>query len=147
MNKHYTYKNAGGANNLYAFVTDNSITYEVKFKPSDYIFEGRTEFYIPTFELSITVAVNETGKNPPLDSKISFTIAEIFKDVIENGKQLVFIDQFKLVFKQTPRKGWQLKGQDLEYCRIKENNMVICLSYLFYVKMYKQLTMSFIFPA
>ena len=70
QNNTYLFRFEGGSQNLYSFDTDNIISYDVNFKPSDYIFEGRTEFYVPTFELSITVAVNETGKNPPLDAKI-----------------------------------------------------------------------------
>jgi hypothetical protein len=75
----------------YSFDTHNLISYDVKFKPSDYLFEGRTDFYMPTFELSITVAVNETGKNPPLDPRVSFTIAAIFHDFYKENKGQVVV--------------------------------------------------------
>lgn len=93
MSKSYDYKIADGKENLYAFVTDNSINYEITFRASDYIFEGRTDFYIPTFELSITVVINETGKNPPLDPRVSYTIAAIFYDFYRenNGQVVIFI--------------------------------------------------------
>jgi hypothetical protein len=91
MNKAYKFSFIGGTNNLYSFLTDNEITYEVKFKPCDYIFEGRTDFYVPTFELVIEVAINETGKNPPLDSRIPITIASIFSDFYQSHDRKVII--------------------------------------------------------
>jgi Family of unknown function (DUF6169) len=93
LNNTYSFKFEGGYQNSYNFDTDNFISYDIKFKPSDYIFEGRTPFYVPTFELSITVAVNETGKNPPLDLRVPYTIASIFLDFYKqnNGQVIVFI--------------------------------------------------------
>lgn len=93
FNNAYEYRVENEFKTKYSFDTDNLISYDVKFKPSDYIFEGRTEVYIPTFELSITVAINETGKNPPLDSRVSYTIAAIFYDFYKenNGQVVIFI--------------------------------------------------------
>jgi hypothetical protein len=93
MDKVYKFSFIGGANNLYSFLTDHEITYEVKFKPCDYIFEGRTAFYVPTFELVIELANNDTGKKPPLDSRISITVATIFADFFQlnDGKVIIYI--------------------------------------------------------
>lgn len=92
-NQSYNFRFFGGSDNVYSFNTDNQISYSIKFKPCDYIFEGRTPFYVPTFELVIEVAINETGKNPPLDPRISFTVARIFSDFYQsnNGKVIIFI--------------------------------------------------------
>jgi Family of unknown function (DUF6169) len=93
MDKVYKFSFIGGANNLYSFLTDHEITYEVKFKPCDYIFEGRTAFYVPTFELVIELANNDTGNKPPLDPRISVTVATIFADFFQlnDGKVIIYI--------------------------------------------------------
>jgi hypothetical protein len=92
-NSPYNFILLGGIDNVYSFDTNNKIAYYVRFKPCDYIFEGRLDFYVPTFELVIEIAVNETGRNPPLDSKIPFTVARIFSDFHQsnNGKVIIFI--------------------------------------------------------
>jgi Family of unknown function (DUF6169) len=89
----YSFRFKGGEQNVYEFDTDNLISYDVKFKPCDYIFEGRVNFHVPTFELVIEVAVNESGNKPPLDPRISFTIARIFTDFYQSndGKVVIFI--------------------------------------------------------
>ena len=87
----YTFYSEEETRNLYTFETSNQISYEVKFKSCDYIFEGRTDFYIPTYELVIQVTINETGRKPPLDSRIPITIAAIFKDFYLQYEQQVII--------------------------------------------------------
>lgn len=78
----YKYDFIGGLNNSYVFETSRKIIYEIKFKPSDYInlFDAEVSKYI--FEFIIKVAINETGKNPPLDVNVSETIAAIFQEFI-----------------------------------------------------------------
>jgi hypothetical protein len=63
-------------NNTYAFVTNQSVVYEVKFKASDYLFNG----YSYTYEFVIEVAENPSSKQPPLDERIPSTISLIFQD-------------------------------------------------------------------
>ncbi len=65
----YIHHFRGGIENLYTFVTDNKVSYDVKFKPSDYILENRTPFYVPAFELIIRVASNPNEKNRHLTQK------------------------------------------------------------------------------
>jgi Family of unknown function (DUF6169) len=79
---HYKYDFIGGLNNSYVFETTRGIVYEIKFKPSDYInlFDDEVSKYI--FEFIIKVAINETGKNPPFDRKVSSTIAAIFREFL-----------------------------------------------------------------
>ncbi|MEA5457802.1 DUF6169 family protein [Arcicella sp. LKC2W] len=81
----------GGSDNVYGFETVNSIVYEVKFKPTSYIFESYLAFPIDAFEFVISVALNPTGKNPPLDAKIPFTIASIFMDFFQRIPEQVII--------------------------------------------------------
>ena len=75
----YQYSFIGGLNNSYFFETVNKIVYEIKFKPSPYLLAGN-EFSELIYEFVIDVAINDSGKNPPLDNKVSLTIAEIFKE-------------------------------------------------------------------
>jgi hypothetical protein len=78
----YKYEFIGGLNNSFVFETVSKIVYEIKFKPSSYInlFDKNVSEYI--FEFIIKVAINETGKNPPLDVYVSETIAAIFKEFL-----------------------------------------------------------------
>ncbi len=87
----YIHHFRGGIENLYTFVTDNKVSYDVKFKPSDYILENRTPFYVPAFELIIRVASNPNEKKSPLDPKIAGTVATIFDDFFNNNNEQVVI--------------------------------------------------------
>jgi hypothetical protein len=84
----YDYKFLGGKNNIYAFETDNEISYEVKFVPSGYIFEEEHPARDFTYEFVIGVVENNTGKNPPLDKKIPHTIALIFQDFFQENRNV-----------------------------------------------------------
>ncbi|MGV3461705.1 MAG: DUF6169 family protein [Flavobacterium sp.] len=86
----YPFLFIGGVNNSYTFETDNAIAYEIKFKPSPYLFSGN-EFSELIFEFVIDIAINESGKNPPLDYLVSETIAEIFKEFFNNYSKNVCI--------------------------------------------------------
>jgi hypothetical protein len=63
-------------NNTYAFVTDQLVVYEVKFKASNYLFNE----YSYTYEFVIEVAENPSSKQPSLDEHIPSTISLIFQD-------------------------------------------------------------------
>ena len=76
----YEFISLGGENNTYAFVTEHLIVYEIKFKPSNYIFNESSSFIQNTYEFVIEVAENPSPKRPPLDSRIPITIALIFQD-------------------------------------------------------------------
>jgi hypothetical protein len=82
----------GGANNIYAFETDLGISYEVKFRPTNYLLGDETTPYANSiFEFIIEVAYNPLGKNPPLDKLVSGTIAEIIKDFYFKKDQSICI--------------------------------------------------------
>jgi hypothetical protein len=76
----YDYSFIGGINNSYYFKTVNQIFYEVKFKPTPYLFDSSFVFANDVFEMVIEVVDNETGRKLPLDKLIPFTIATVFKD-------------------------------------------------------------------
>lgn len=78
----YNFQYIGGKNNSYVFETKIGIVYEIKFKPSSYInvFDAAISEYI--FEFVIELSENNTGKNPPLDKKVSDTIAAIFEEFL-----------------------------------------------------------------
>ncbi|QMW01149.1 DUF6169 family protein [Spirosoma foliorum] len=79
-NKAYEFVFLGGTNNTYAFITDQEVVYELKFKPSSYIFGNQPPFTEFAFEFVIEVAENPLPDLPPLDRLIPLTIASIFND-------------------------------------------------------------------
>jgi len=74
----YDFQYGGGVFNSYFFQTSNKIIYEVKFKPTDYLFGEGSIFNPLTFELVIELKTTEI--RPTLDKLIPFTIASIFED-------------------------------------------------------------------
>jgi hypothetical protein len=87
----YEFTFAGGEHNSFFFATDARIVYHVKFRNTSYIFDGHLDFEVSAFELIIQVEYNPTGKNPPLDAKIPFTIASIFMDFFQRIPEQVII--------------------------------------------------------
>lgn len=67
-------------NSTYAFVTDQLVVYEVKFKASNYIFSEYSYTIQNTYEFVIEVAENPSSKQPSLDERIPSTISLIFQD-------------------------------------------------------------------
>ena len=76
----YNYVFLGGINNSYVFETSKGIVYEIKFKPSSYLFSENEVFSKLIYEFVIEVAINDTGKSPSFDAQVSETIALIFKE-------------------------------------------------------------------
>ncbi len=87
----YNYYFFGGVSNSYGFATDNQISYEVKFKPSDYLFEGSLPFAVTAFEFAIEIEENPDNISPPLDPKIPHTVAAIFRDFFTNNDEQVIV--------------------------------------------------------
>jgi len=75
--------------NVFVFETNKSIVYEVRFKPSGYIFENDPELEPFVFEMSIAVLENPTGKRPPGDPLVPPTIASIFGIFFEQHNRVV----------------------------------------------------------
>jgi hypothetical protein len=121
----YSYYFLGGNNNSYVFATRLGIIYEIKFKPSPYIniFDKKISEYI--FEFVIEVSENETGKNPPFDSKVSRTIAEIFKEFLlkhDNNIALYICDSSdgKQELRKRKFDEWYEKYQDNTFAKMNE---------------------------
>ena len=87
----YNFDYKGGQNNGYTFQTVAGISYLITFKPTTYLFGEESIFSPNTFEFSIIVLMNSTGKNPPLDKAIPPTIAAIFADFYENATDTIAI--------------------------------------------------------
>ena len=78
----YKFFNVGGNDNSYIFETDNHLIYDIKFRPSSYLFEKTPKPYINdlVFEFIIELVYKPANLKPPLDKKISLTVAHIFHD-------------------------------------------------------------------
>lgn len=76
----YEFVYLGDVNNTYIFLTDQQVVYELKFKPSSYIFGNQPPFTEFAFEFVIEVAENPLPRLPPPDALIPITIAAIFND-------------------------------------------------------------------
>ena len=121
----YKYDFIGGLNNSYVFETSRKIIYEIKFKLSDYInlFDEEVSKYI--FEFIIKVAINETGKNPPLDVNVSETIAAIFQEFIlkHNNNIAIYIcdsSDGREELRQKKFNEWYDKYNDATFAKMNE---------------------------
>jgi hypothetical protein len=83
----YNYNFLGSKDNIYSFKTQHFFTYQVKFKPTGYIFENYIWSYY-AYEMVIEVTENLSGKRPPLDSDIPPTIAIIFEDFFREKEKI-----------------------------------------------------------
>jgi Family of unknown function (DUF6169) len=81
----------GGINNIHSFVTDNKISYEIKFKESNYVFIEKFNFPYSAFEFVIDLVYLPVGIKPTLDPKIPFTIAAIFVDFFKKNNENIVI--------------------------------------------------------
>ena len=81
LNDHYPFQFVDNAVPHYVFQTDTGVRYEVKFKPSFYIFPSSFPFFDAVFEFSIILAYKPPG-NPKIasDQYIPITVATIFAD-------------------------------------------------------------------
>ena len=86
----YEFEFRGGINNSYFFETDKEIFYEVRFTPTDYLFDNKL-FDQYTYEFSIIVSDNPTHKNPTFDIRTSHTIASIFRNFYEKSDKYLTI--------------------------------------------------------
>lgn len=75
--------------NSFLFRTSTQILYEVRFKPSGYIFANDPELQSYVFEISIAIIENPLGKRPPGDRLVPPTIAHIFGEFFEQHERIV----------------------------------------------------------
>ena len=70
----YSYEFGGGASNIYRFLTEDAVAYEIKFVPSSEFFEDYEELDIDVFEMVISVADNPRGGRMRADPLVAPTI-------------------------------------------------------------------------
>ena len=103
--KHYDFFFLGGINESYAFVTENEVYYEAKFKQSNYLFRGLKELDIDIYEFVIDVAISSKDGKIPSDSKIPETISILIKDFFKkNSKNAILYICDSSDFRQAARK-------------------------------------------
>lgn len=76
----YDFTFVGGEFNTYLFKTQTEITYEVRFTSTPYLFGDNSRYADDTFELSLIVNHNPTGRTPPFDRLTARTLAAVFED-------------------------------------------------------------------
>jgi hypothetical protein len=80
---------AGGFFNAYFFQTQQGVIYEVQFTPSGYLFPNLPFLDAEVFEFSITIADNQSGRNPTSDPRMPATIAEVFRQFFTSVQQVI----------------------------------------------------------
>jgi hypothetical protein len=121
----YSYVFVGGINNSYVFETKNKIVYEIKFKPTDYLFDKDKNLTELTFEFIIELIINETGKKPPLDQLVSNTIFAILTEFFNSNEKHVCLyicdsSDGKQDIRRRKFDDWFYKHQDGEFIKIDE---------------------------
>jgi hypothetical protein len=76
----YKYRVVEDGGMSYFFQTDFELLYEVRFKPTPYLFPADKPYSNDTYEFSIIVIENLNHASPPFDNRIGSTIAQIFND-------------------------------------------------------------------
>ncbi|MPR36174.1 DUF6169 family protein [Salmonirosea aquatica] len=90
--KAYEFAFLGGSDSAYIFPTRFGITYEVRFKPSGYLFGDEQPFADSIFEVVLLPARGDADKEKPLDARIPSTVAAIVKDFfIQKETVLLYI--------------------------------------------------------
>jgi len=125
-------------NNLYFFETFNSIIYQIKFKPTPYLFDTIKIDKNSIFEFVIEVYENNTGKKPAFDINVGKTVSLIFKDFYSyNYKNICIYICDSSDNKQDIRKRkfdeWFFKYQTEEFIKIDKvindkNNVLFPIS-------------------
>lgn len=77
----YKFLFEGGSNNSYYFETFNGCIYEIRFKPTPYLFENESkEIRDNVFEFAILLEYNPDAKLPSKDKNIGATVVAVFID-------------------------------------------------------------------
>ena len=77
----YLFRNLNDSSNSYLFETNSGVVYQIKFKPTPYLFgDEKTEISKYIFEFIIEVVNNPYSKLPPSDNKVGATVVAIFID-------------------------------------------------------------------
>ncbi|NJM80949.1 MAG: hypothetical protein HC854_17455 [Flavobacterium sp.] len=77
----YKFLFEGGSNNSYYFETNNGCIYEIRFKPTPYLFENESkEIRNNVFEFAILLEYNPNVKLPSKDKNMGATVVAVFID-------------------------------------------------------------------
>jgi hypothetical protein len=79
----------GGRDNLYAFATALRLVYEVKFKPSGYLFDDAQPFIDSIFEMVLLPVKADADKEKLFDARIPATINAIVRDFFSNKETVL----------------------------------------------------------
>jgi hypothetical protein len=73
-------RNPDSKEHTFGFVTSQKVRYQIRFKPTDYLFENVPELSWQTFEFIITPVFVPPGVKPKKDERVPATVASIFYD-------------------------------------------------------------------
>ncbi|MBO0930394.1 DUF6169 family protein [Fibrella aquatilis] len=85
----YEIDSSGNESNLFYFTTDQDIAYEVRFKPSGYLFPDEPLLEPHVYEMVIALISNPGGKPPAIDPRIPPTIAAVFEQFMRVHERVV----------------------------------------------------------
>lgn len=89
MNRNpYEFECVGGTAISYVFETTNEIIYQVKFKPTPYLFPEQPDLGKDVFELVIDVIYSQTGKISS-DASLPATIAAICENFVSSRERIL----------------------------------------------------------
>lgn len=84
----YKFEYVGGVSNSYVFETVNEVIYQIKFKPTPYLFPNYPVLGQESFELVIDVIYSPLGKIPS-DAFIPSTIAAVCEDFVSYRERIL----------------------------------------------------------
>lgn len=84
----YKFTFEGGEDNSYFFISHRDVVYQVKFKPSFYLFDAPAEVAENVFELVIADIYVPRQQPPLLDLQTPVTIAAIVEDFLQKRERV-----------------------------------------------------------
>ncbi|MEZ0487270.1 DUF6169 family protein [Fibrella aquatica] len=75
--------------NLFKFITDAVVTYEVAFKPTPYLFDEESAFSQHVVELVIRISKESVNQRPGLDRLVAPTIASVVADYYQHQNEAI----------------------------------------------------------
>ncbi|MBD2756414.1 DUF6169 family protein [Spirosoma validum] len=85
----YEFEYVGGASNSYVFETTNEVTYQVKFKPTPYLFVNFPKLGEQVYELVIELVYRPTADKLRADPAIGPTVLAICRDFFANKERIL----------------------------------------------------------
>ena len=122
----YKFFFSAGINNSYFFETTDGIIYEIRFKPTPYLFhQEKSEISKSIFEFSILVEYNPKNKLPSTEKKIGETVVAIFLDFYKkNGDPIsIYIcdsSDGKELIRKRKFDNWFVEFNDENFIKIDE---------------------------